>query len=185
MPVNTRPSKHKTLSYGHAEKIEQQLKAEVQALTAQAESADLTQVNEGMDIPQEIARREDRLKVLADTGYFSERNVRACLGSKIKPLIAGRRAQHNLSVVEHFAPDSPVPETENPVPRMKHQLGTQAGRALYGLRKQTVAPVFGVIRQVMGFRQFSMRGVKKAAGEWTLVTLAWNVKRLNLLRRCK
>ncbi len=65
MPVNTRPSKHKTLSYGHAEKIEQQLKAEVQALTAQAESADLTPVNEGMDIPQEIARHEDRLKVLA------------------------------------------------------------------------------------------------------------------------
>ncbi len=65
MPVNTRPSKHKALSYGHAEKIEQQLKAEVQALTAQAESADLTPVNKGMDIPQEIARREDRLKVLA------------------------------------------------------------------------------------------------------------------------
>ncbi len=118
-----------------------------------------------MDIPQEIARREARLQVLAATGYFSESNVRACLASKIKPLIAGRRAQHNLFSFERFAPDSAVPETDNPAPRMKHQLGTQTGRALYGLRKQTVAPVFGVIKQVMGFRQFSMPGVKKAAGE--------------------
>ncbi len=63
--IKANASKHKALSYGYAEKIEQQLKAEVQALTAQAESADLTPVNKGMDIPQEIARREDRLKVLA------------------------------------------------------------------------------------------------------------------------
>ncbi|MFT7386768.1 MAG: hypothetical protein ACI8VC_002874 [Candidatus Endobugula sp.] len=65
---------------------------------------------------------------------------------------------------------------------MKHRLTTKAGRALYGLRKQTVEPVFGIIKQVMGFRQFSMRGVEKAAGEWTLASLAWNVKRMNVLR---
>jgi hypothetical protein len=65
---------------------------------------------------------------------------------------------------------------------MKHQLTSQSGRALYALRKQTVEPVFGIIKQVMGLRQFSMRGMDKVAGEWTLATLAWNVQRKNVLR---
>lgn len=53
---------------------------------------------------------------------------------------------------------------------MKHQLTTQSGRALYALRKQTVEPVFGIIKHVMGLRQFSLRGVDKVRGEWTLAT---------------
>ena len=52
----------------------------------------------------------------------------------------------------------------------------------YALRKQTVEPVFGIIKSVMGFRQFSLRGLKKVSGEWTLVCLAWNVKRMAVLR---
>lgn len=308
--IKANASKHKALSYGHAEKIEQQLKAEVQALVAQAEAADQTPVNDGMNIPDEIARREERLQVLAvakerinvraqerfereqseyqqkkdnreaqkkagkkprgrepkppqsgpkakdqvnltdeesrimpvsgggfeqcynaqasvdtdtllvvathvsqalndkkeiepalkklgclpqalgtaedllaDTGYFSASNVQACLNADIKPSIAAKRDPHNLSIFERFAPDSPAPNTDNPVELMKHRLTTAAGRALYGLRKQTVEPVFGIIKQVMGFRQFSMRGIEKTAGEWTLVTLAWNLKRMNVLRR--
>ena len=58
---------------------------------------------------------------------------------------------------------------------------TQAGRVLYGLRKQTVEPVFGIIKRVMGWSQMSMRGLKKARGEWSLVTMAWNIKRLHVL----
>ena len=50
------------------------------------------------------------------------------------------------------------------------------------MRKQTVEPVFGIIEQAMGWRQMSMRGLDKAQGEWSLVTLAWNVKRLHVLR---
>ena len=65
---------------------------------------------------------------------------------------------------------------------MAHRLTTQAGRALYGLRKQTVAPVFGIIQQVRGFRWFSLRGLEKVTGEWTLAALAWNVKRMNVPR---
>jgi hypothetical protein len=65
---------------------------------------------------------------------------------------------------------------------MAHRLTTKAGRALYALRKQTVEPVFGIIKQVMGFRRFSLRGLEKVSGEWTLVALAWNVKRMNVLR---
>ena len=80
------------------------------------------------------------------------------------------------------APDAPVPETDDPVVKMAHRLATKKGRALYGLRKQTVEPVFGIIKRVMGWSQMSMRGLDKARGEWSLVTMAWNIKRLHVLR---
>ncbi len=63
-----------------------------------------------------------------------------------------------------------------------YRMTTQAGRTVYALRKQTVEPVFGIIKHVMGFRRFSLRGFDKVVGEWTLATLAWNVKRMNILR---
>ena len=84
--------------------------------------------------------------------------------------------------MERFAADAPPPETTNPLVQMAHRLGTQAGRALYGLRKQTVEPVFGIIKRVMGWRQMSMRGFEQAQGEWNLVTMAWNIKRMHVLR---
>jgi len=65
---------------------------------------------------------------------------------------------------------------------MIHRLKTQAGRGIYRLRKQTVEPVFGIIKSVMGFRQFSLRGLRQAQGEWSLVCLAWNIKRMAVLR---
>ena len=65
---------------------------------------------------------------------------------------------------------------------MKHALKTQTGRAAYARRKQTVEPVFGIIKSVLGFRQFSLRGLKKVTGEWMLVCLAWNLKRMAVLR---
>jgi hypothetical protein len=65
---------------------------------------------------------------------------------------------------------------------MSHRLKTKDGRARYALRKQTIEPVFGIIKSVMGFRRFSLRGLKTVTGEWTLVCLAWNLKRLAVLR---
>lgn len=62
--------------------------------------------------------------------------------------------------------------------RMKEKLESEAGRALYGRRKKTVEPVFGVIKAAMGFRQFLLRGIEKVSGEWQLVTVAYNFKRL-------
>jgi transposase len=307
--VKANASKHKALSYKHARKIEAQLQAEVSALTALAEAADQVPVVEGMEVPAEIARREARLKalaeaktkiearaqerfareqaeyqhkaakrqaqrdagkkprgrepkppqsdpkdtdqvsltdedsrimpvsgggfeqcynaqacvdtetmlvvsthmtqatndkqeiapalarlnalpevlgtvtdLLADAGYFSGANVNACIEDNIQPSLAVTRDQHHLSVFERFTPDGPVPVTDDPVALMKYQLTTEAGRALYALRKQTVEPVFGIIKHVMGLRQFSLRGLDKVAGEWTLATLAWNVKRMNVLR---
>ena len=120
--------------------------------------------------------------LLADAGYFSQANVAACAANNIEPSLAMNRESHHQSAFGRFAPDSPAPETNDPVERMAHRLTTKAGRALYALRKQSVEPVFGIIKRVMGFRQFSLRGLEQVSGEWTLVTLAWNVKRMNVLR---
>jgi hypothetical protein len=73
-----------------------------------------------------------------------------------------------MPVLERFAADTPAPRTDDPVVQMAHRLGTKEGRALYGLRKQTVEPVFGIIKHVMGWRQMSMRGWPRRAanGRW-------------------
>ena len=66
--------------------------------------------------------------------------------------------------------------------KMRHRLKTPAGRKLYALRKQTPEPVFGIIKSVMGFRQFKLRGLENARGEWSLVTMSWNLKRMFALQ---
>ena len=65
---------------------------------------------------------------------------------------------------------------------MTHRLKTQMGQALYKLRKQTVEPVFGIIKEVMGFRRFSLRGREKVGLEWTLVCVSYNLKRMFVLK---
>jgi transposase len=307
--IKANASKHAALSWAHANKIEAQLRQEVQTLLALAEKSDREGAPDGMDVPAEIARREDRLAaiaqakakieqraveryqaerpefeakrakrraqrdagkkprgkepeppqagpkdgdqvnltddesrimpvsgggfeqsynaqaavdtqtmlvvavhvtqasndkrqivptldamaalpevlgkaetLLADAGYFSAANVRACEEHGIEPLLSMRRESHHTPVLERFADDGPKPQTDDPVAQMAHRLGTKAGRALYGLRKQTVEPVFGIIKRAMGWRQMSMRGLDKASAEWSLVTMAWNIKRLHVLR---
>lgn len=307
--INANASKHKALSWGHANKIEAQLRQEVQTLLALAESSDRAAVPDGMDVPAEIARREDRLRAIArakakieqraaerhqgeqqeyeaksarrraqreagkkprgkdpeppesgpkdgdqvnltdeesrimpvsgggfeqsynaqagvdtetmmvvtrhvsqacndkrevaptlkqiealplvlgqvqslitDNGFFSETNVMACNKAGVQPLLALKRQAHHTPVLKRFAPDEAEPQTTDLVQQMAHRLGTQAGRALYSLRKQTVEPVFGIIKRVMGWSQMSMRGLDKAQGEWSLVTMAWNIKRMHVLR---
>jgi transposase len=302
-------SKHRALSWEHANKIEAQLREEVQQLLKLAEESDSRPVHDGLDVPAEIARREKRLGAIAqakakieerarerraveqqdyearcakrqgqrdegkkprgpdpqppasgpkaadqvnltdeesrimptssggfgqsynaqaavdtetmmvviahvsqapndkreitpildkvqalpqglgqvstllgDTGYFSAANVKACEAQGIEPMLSMKRESHHIPVLQRFAPDAPAPETDDPVVRMAHRLGTKEGRVLYGLRKQTVEPVFGIIKRVMGWRQMSMRGLDRARGEWSLVTMAWNIKRLHVLR---
>ena len=65
---------------------------------------------------------------------------------------------------------------------MAHRLATPEGKKLYALRKQTPEPVFGIIKSVLGFRQFLLRGLDNVRGEWSLVTMAWNIKRLHVLQ---
>ncbi|WP_050736438.1 transposase [Methylobacterium sp. ARG-1] len=116
--------------------------------------------------------------LLADAGYFSEANVEACAKAGIDPLIAPGRDVHHPAMDDRFAPPPPAPVDPTPLDAMLHRLKTPEGRALYGRRKYTPEPVFGIIKSVMGFRQFSLRGLAGARGEWSLVTMAWNVKRM-------
>jgi transposase len=304
--IHANASRHSALSYEHAGKIEAQLKAEVAELLARAEAADQADIPDGMSIPDELARREERLAklaaarakiearakeryerekaeheaklaarkakqeatgkkpggkppqppvegalptdqinltdeasrimpvagggfeqcynaqavvatqsllvvaaqvvqapndkqqvepmltkigtlpeslgkpdtLLADSGYFSEANVALCVAAQIVPMIAPGRQSHHPSLSERFAKAPPAPDNPTPLEAMSHRLRTPEGKRLYGLRKQTPEPVFGIIKSVMGFRQFLLRGLDNVQGEWSLVTAAWNMKRM-------
>ena len=304
--IHANASRHSALSYEHATKIETQLKAEVADLLGKAEAADQADVPDGMQVPEELSRREKRLAeiarakaviearakqrhareraeyeamveareakaaeagkkprgrvpqppaegplpsdqvnltdeesrimpvagggfeqcynaqavvaadsllvvatdvvqapndkqqlepmlgklaelpgelgkvggLLADNGYFSEGNVNACAAAGIEPVIAMGREAHYPSLAERFAEDPPPPENPTPVEAMRHRLQTKEGKKRYALRKQTPEPVFGIIKSVLGFRQFLLRGLDKVRGEWSLVTMAWNIKRM-------
>ena len=121
-------------------------------------------------------------QLLADAGYFSEANVTACIDAAIDPLLAMGRESHHLPWQERFGEPPPLAEPADAVAHMKHRLTTRAGRAVYGLRKQTVEPVFGIIKARMGFRQFLLRGLEAVSGEWSRVTMAWNIRRMAVLR---
>ncbi|KFJ92391.1 transposase [Pseudomonas sp. 1-7] len=235
--IDANASKHKALSWGYANRIEVQLREEVQQLLTLAENSDRAAVPDGMDVPAEIARREDRLSAIAQAKAKIEqraaerhaveqqefevktakRQAQRKAGKKPRgkdpePPAAGPKDSDQVNLTDEEsrimpassggfeqsynaqagvdvetmlsrpAADSPSPQTSDPVEQMAHCLSTQSGRALYKLRKQTVEPVFGIIKRVMGWRQMSMRGLAKAQGEWSLVTMAWNIKRLHVLR---
>ena len=307
--IHANASRHSALSYEHAVKIEAQLKAEVADLMAKAEAADTADVPDGMSIPDELGRREERLRklavakatiearakerparemaehetkmaaraakiaatgkkpggkppapavegplptdqvnltdeqsrimpvagggfdqcynaqaavaagsllvvatdvvqapndknqvepmlgkigalpealgrqehLLADTGYFSAGNVEACQKAGVEPVIAMGRQPHHPPLSERFEKTPDAPKDPTTVEAMAHKLKTPEGRALYALRKQTPEPVFGIIKSVLGFRQFSLRGLDKVRGEWSRVTMAWNLKRMFVL----
>src|SRR5271170_4821743 len=307
--IHANASRHSALSYEHAGKIEAQLKAEVADLMAKAEAADQADVPDGMSIPEELARREQRLaaiararatiearakerhareraehdakmaqraaktaatgkkpggrppappvegplatdqvnltdeesrimpvagggfeqcynaqavvaagsllviaadvtqapndkqqlepmldqiaglpdalgkvgELLADNGYFSEGNVNACAAAGIDPVIAMGREAHHPALDDRFAEPPPAPQDPTPLEAMDHRLKTPEGKKRYALRKQTPEPVFGIIKSVLGFRQFLLRGLDNVRGEWNLVTMAWNIKRMFVL----
>jgi len=129
-------------------------------------------------LPEELGVVTD---LLADSGYFSEANVVACEEQALTPYIAVDRKNHNEPLWNRFQEPPPLPDKADAVTRMKHRLKTMAGKAVYALRKTTSEPVFGIIKAVIGFRSFQMRGLEKAQGEWNLVCTAWNLKRLHAL----
>ena len=119
--------------------------------------------------------------LLADNGYFSEGNVNACAAAGIDPVIAMGREAHHPSLDERFTKAPPPPQDPTPLAAMDHRLKTPEGKKLYAMRKQTPEPVFGIIKSVLGFRQFLLRGLDNVRGEWNLVTMAWNMKRMFVL----
>jgi transposase len=117
-----------------------------------------------------------------DHGFFSEKNIVTLEQHHIEAYIATGREPHHQSWQERFAAE-PEPPAENASPQVKmaYKLRTQIGQAIYRLRKCTVEPVIGIIKAVLGFRQFSLRGLDPADGEWCLVCLAFNLKRMHTL----
>ena len=307
--IKANASRHSALSYGHIRKLEEQLTDEVKKLMELAEAADNEKIPDGINLPEEIARREDRLKAIAaakvkigerakerfdqeqadyqtkldkraaksresgkpprgkvpvppiegaqdkdqinltdeesrimkvtgggfeqcyngqiavdmasmlivatdtvqacndkqqvvpalkqlkalpvelgqaaslvaDTGYFSEANVLACGEHSIVPLIAVSRQAHHPDLLERFTQPPPLEKDITEVEKMRHLLLTMTGRALYARRKCTVEPVIGIIKAILGFRQFSLRGLENVKGELNLVAMAWNLKRMFVL----
>jgi len=149
-------------------------------------------------LPEELGKAAT---LLADTGYFSEANVQACAAAGIDPLIAMGRQSHHQSLAERFAPasgralrpgagaagqpdagrgDGASPEDARRQEALwltQADAGAYAGRCR-GLRKRMPEPVFGIIKSALGFRQFLLRGLDNVRGEWSLVTMAWNMKRM-------
>jgi transposase len=257
--VHANASRHSALSYGHAKKIEKQLKKEVQQLLRLAERADGANIPDGMSIPEELERRELRLAAIAaakakiearaeerlereqvehqsklaaraehekrtgkkprgrppepPTGGVQDKdqvnltdedsrimkvagggfdqcyNAQAVVATGSMLIVAAEVTQaandkrQLLTWKQRFAeaPKSP-PDSAPPLQKMAHQLKTPRGRKLYALRKQTPEPVFGIIKSVMGYRQCLLRGLESVKGEWNLVTMSWNIKRMFALQ---
>jgi transposase len=129
--------------------------------------------------------------VLADSGFYSEAMVQAVeqksdgTTSGLTVYAAVDKQSHHQSVAELLPQPEPEPLAEHAraKEKMAHRMKTPAGKALYKLRKQTVEPVFGIIKEVMGFRRFLLRGWEKVSLEWLLVCVSYNLKRLFTLRK--
>jgi hypothetical protein len=114
----------------------------------------------------------------ADGGYFSENNVLKVQEQRIEPLIATSREKHNSFLETYLKRQNTVNEAITVIEQMNQRLKSKEGGDIYKKRKQTVEPVFGIIKETLGFRRFSLRGEEQTDGEWSLVCLAYNLKRL-------
>ena len=131
-------------------------------------------------IPAELGKPK---AAALDNGYWSPSNIEELKTRGIEPYIATGRDSHHLSWQERFAQEpEPPPQGASLIVKMAYKLKTDIGKHIYGLRKSTVEPVIGIIKETLGFRQFSLRGMLAVAGEWCLVCLAYNLKRLHVLR---
>ena len=112
-------------------------------------------------------------EVLADAGYRGEATFHT---------LETRAITADISLGREGKPDTPPNSANEATYRMAARLTSETGRARYRRRKAIVEPVIGWIKAVLGFRHCSLRGVVKARGEWNLVCLAVNLKRLHRIR---
>ena len=148
---------------------------------------------DGLSVPDEIARRETQLSAIA------EAKAKAKIEAPAKERYAREKAEFDAKMkareekaVDGKKPRGKAPTPPRETPRAEDQVNltddesrimkTRAGKQTYALRKQTVEQVFGIIKSVMKFRQFMLRGLANVKNEWTLVCLAWNLKRMAVLR---
>ncbi len=135
-------------------------------------------------MPEEVGRPTT---VLADSGYVNTEAFENLEEDGLELYVAVSRDQNHSQRRYDYRPTSVTNKPPKVVkdPRllvMQEKLRTEAGRRIYAKRKQTVEPVFGIIKSVLGFRQFLLRGLEKVSGEWGLVRLAYNLKRLWVLK---
>jgi len=130
-------------------------------------------------LPDRLGKPE---AILADTGFFSENNVELCDDAGVTAYFAQGRQKHNQPLSERFGPDpEAVCDDASAVEKMRYRMRTRDGKELYARRKCTVETVIGIIKHVLGFRTFSMRGLDLAGAEWSMVCSAWNLKRMHRL----
>ncbi len=127
-------------------------------------------------IPKEFL--EETTVAVADTGYFSEKNIADCNQQHIKALISTRREKHNSYLQTILEKDTESEECNSPVEKMNKLLKSKEGAEIYKKRKHTVEPVFGIIKEILGFRRFLLRGEDETNAEWSLVCMGYNLKRL-------
>ena len=144
-------------------------------------AADTPESEAGIDTIAEEPGQPER--VLADSGYVDREAFKRIEARGIELYVsvqneAGHR-QRRYDYRPNHARNKPAKKITDPVLLdMREKLRTQAGREIYSKRRQSVEPVFGIIKEAMGFRQFLLRGLSKVQNEWTLVCLACNCKRL-------
>jgi transposase len=129
----------------------------------------------GLERPRDAQGQVQKILSLEDSGYFSERAVSGLAALGLDPYVATERHKHHAplpATAEALPPATTVKE------KMQAKLRSQQGRAVYGLRKGVVEPVFGQIKGARGFRRFSLRGLRKVRGEWCLVCLTHNLLKL-------
>ncbi len=138
------------------------------------ETNDKRQFEPMLEKAQENAGKDKRIKAAsADTGYYSESNIEYAEDKQIDAYIATEKVKHSAPPVK--APRGRMPKDLTAKEKMARKLRTKKGRATYSKRKSIVEPVFGQIKRARGFVQFSLRGLDKMRGEWTLVCMTHNL----------
>jgi len=130
-------------------------------------------------LPEQLGKTDG---ALIDSGYYSKTNVDECEARGITPYIPAERQPHHPTLEQRFSEPAEIPEDADSMSKMKHRMATSEGKKLYAKRKSTIEPVFGIIKHVMGFRQFLLRGHEAVQGEWKLVCIAFNLKRMHTLK---
>ncbi|MCT4644187.1 MAG: transposase [Carboxylicivirga sp.] len=125
-------------------------------------------------VPKELGKIST---AVADTGYFSENNITDCEKTGIKPIISTAREKHNTYLEDKLNSDKVINQDDTPVGKMNQTLKSKEGKEIYKKRKQTVEPVLGIIKEILGFRRFSLRGEFETDCEWSLVCIGYNLKR--------
>lgn len=126
-------------------------------------------------VPKELGQITN---AVADTGYFSQTNINQCQQRTINPIISTAREKHNSFLDAVFNQEDEPKTGSLPIEKMNQILKSETGSQIYKKRKQTVEPVFGIIKEILGFRRFSLRGEQETDAEWSLVCAAYNLKRM-------